>query len=331
MDNENNTIHTENAPVPGTESNTPSNNNDISNNNNNEHNIDNIDSNIDSLENLDNEEIDNLENININNLPNNTNVQNHNTNVQNPNSNPNNNTNENINSFIRTALAIRESNLHDINELQDLLSLHRYYRFFFTKSYLLLSTLINIAIICIMYLYFQNKEYDLYILEQEDTVGFFFFISVLLLFNMWNVYLFIYFMLTKFEIISDDIIHLEISTQDILYFNPFFFNMIIYHTNKTYLVNSFDIFTLTLISMHYAVNFQFSRIMCEHFHKKITSILNFYLDDNTILLVKLRIGYVIMMSANVVVSCFIYMLIQDTDFIYKYLILFKVSLINYDL
>ena len=108
---------------------------------------------------------------------------------------------------------------------------------------------------------------------------------------------------------------------DAFYFNPVFFNLLLYFLNKQYMLTSFDIFAWWMISFTFAINFIFSFNLFNHSNFKINTITNFQAHSS--FLNKMRLNYTVLILINVGFFFFLKFLLEESSVSYKYIILFK--------
>jgi len=276
---------------------------------------------------------------NVNNiLPNNDDIIideneiNHDNDFDNNNGNNNNGNNtNNVPNFVRFAHDLRRNNQNaqnqNANELHDLLSLKFIYEILFSKTFFFFSSLFNLFIIVAFFSLLKENEYDINTLESDDMVIPYIFAFIIILSLSWNFYLILLLITTKLENLTQDLNHVGNSISDI-YFNPLFFILIISSLNKRYIVSSFDIFALLTVSSEYALNLFFVNLHYTHFNRKIKSIMNYYLSENYYLMVRNRIGFFMLFCINIGFTTLLLKLINETDLLYKYLVIFKVRIYN---
>jgi len=197
------------------------------------------------------------------------------------------------------------------------------YEIIFSKSFLFISLFVQIIIFFSFHLILTENEFDISSLESDEMIVPYVLTFVTLLSFSWNCYLIIFMLTTNLENIIQDINHISNDIPKV-YFNPLFFILIISSVNKKFITSSLDIFILLTISSEYALNLFFVNLHFSHFNRKIKSIMNFALFNNTYLMIKNRIGFLLMGLINITFSIFLYNIINETSIIYKYLVLFKV-------
>ncbi len=219
-----------------------------------------------------------------------------------------------------------------ILELQNFIRLKFIYEILFSKFFLIISTLISICIIALAFLLLKDHEYDINILESDEMIIPYLLIFLIIITLSWNFYILLLLALTNFENLMSFIFQVEnlhsyyrSSNFTDIYYNPFFFNLILTALNRKYLSSNFDIFILSTISTEYALNSYFSYLLYSHFNKKIKSIMNYYNPENSDMIFCMRIGFFILFWINIAFTLFLHQLISETDYLYQYMILFKVS------
>lgn len=251
-----------------------------------------------------------------------------NNNADNDNTNDNvanqmNTQNQNLNNLIRRAMNT-QVRLDEADYMTTrFLNLRREFKqIIFSKKCFLFSSILSIILITC--LYFTIRRMDITIASLEsDEMGYVYLLlfSIIMLFT-WNFYLLIIHVFLKFEyskMKTNDIL-----TADILYFNPLLFTLMIFYFNRSYVRTSFDSFAWMIISSQYFINFYYTAQLYKYANKKISQITNLMLEDNTYILYRIRLSYFFLCAVNILLTYTLKVVIDDTDFMYKYFILLKV-------
>jgi hypothetical protein len=149
-------------------------------------------------------------------------------------------------------------------------------------------------------------------------------IIVLLLWNFYLLFFKIFAGFSERSLMRIKIKYLfELGIADVLYFNPFYFNMIIFHFDKTYLSTNFDLFANMSIATHYMINFLFANLIFNFFKFKIANITNLHLPENKYLIHKMRFLFSFLIFMNMFTSYTITYITTEADFYYIYLMQHK--------
>lgn len=229
--------------------------------------------------------------------------------------------NENINSLVRRAMELREeprtfaSNFYSIKR--------EFKHIIYSKRFFIISSLL--LIIFLILFRFVSKELNITLetLESEDMFILYFLIYIILSIVTWNFYLLFSAFLTKshYTKSKSDLI----LTADLLYFNPILFTFMIFYYNNTFVKTTFDVFAWMMISTQYFINYCFSLHLYKFTNYKISQITNFMSPENKYLMIRLRLNYAILVISNLIFSYLLDVGIKETEFMYKYFVLLKVT------
>jgi hypothetical protein len=230
-----------------------------------------------------------------------------------------------IQNLLRRVFTITERANSDLLELEHLLDSSGIYGVFINKKFFIFSFFFLVAMASFVYVSFmetiKNKEINISLLEDDDLWITYFFVFLFLVVFEWTLYLLFLYFFTGFENIKLKIF--EIDSSDILFFNPFYFNLILFHLDRTYLKTTFDLSMVLNFSALFSINFIFSSIFFHFLKVKISAITNTSLFENKILIYKIRFYFVSMIFFNLVTSYIIMHFTENSDFTFCYLFYFK--------
>ena len=147
----------------------------------------------------------------------------------------------------------------------------------------------------------------------------------MILISLWNIYLFTF----KLFSLCDSFIDFrkdkmnEYSSAEMLFFNPFYINMMIVHYNKTYIGTVFDFYILMTISMAFSINYFFTNYYNNYLKKQINSITNIHLTKNKILYFRIKLFYLFLIGMNISISYLISFITEAADFYFLYILQIK--------
>jgi hypothetical protein len=263
-----------------------------------------------------NEIINNNNNINTENIINNNTNQNNLNNInlmnrilqenrdrQNLNINPN-NMNININ----------------LNSLNKILG-----EMFFQDKFFFSSLAIGILLICWVNILMIKEEFSFSLLENENMYFCYLLINIIIFIFTWNFYLFlqnfVFFTNTEEKPQNKNSLKLK----EYLMFSPFWLYCVIKYSAPNYLNTVFDAFFVVYLSIQHKINFIFSLRLYKFINQKITNITNIHLEENKNFMKKIRIHFFLIIFYNVFLLTFLNILLDETDFLYKLIILNKVN------
>jgi hypothetical protein len=169
------------------------------------------------------------------------------------------------------------------------------------------------------------KYFSIKHLESEEmwylySLGYF-----IIIIALWNVYLLFFKLFSFFDTIPNfrkDKLN-ECSSADVLFFNPFYINLIIIHYNKAYIATVLDFYIIMTISLSFSINFFFSNYYHQYLKKKINSITNIHLSKNILVYCQMKIFYIFLIGMNVMHSYLISYVTQHADFYFVYILQIK--------
>ena len=196
----------------------------------------------------------------------------------------------------------------------------------FQDKFLLFSSGLALLIVCWLILLNINQEITLAFLENEDMYLNYLLLNILIFIFSWDFYL----LLQNFVFDSNPQKREEnknsLKLKEILLFSPFWMYCVIKYSVPNYLSTIFDGFFIVFVSIQYKINFIFSIRLYKFINNKINNISNFHLDENRGLMSKMRIHFMIIILYNLLFISFLYLFLDESDSLYKFIILNKVKL-----
>ena len=243
--------------------------------------------------------------------------------------------NRNIQQFARRAMdlraqMVRETSTADL--LKSVFTLKNLKEIIFSEVCFLFSALFLFTFFMPLYYLFMNipeDKFTISYLESDEMNPIFILLFICIFLILWNMYVFISIIICRINLIefsSNTQKPNEITTADLIYFNPVIFCYIVYFFNQNYFRTGFDIFSWALFSTAYFLNFMFTVKIYTYSNLKINSITNTLLPENNTLIFKIRINYFFLMLINVLSTIIIKNVIDETNFMFKYFLVFKVKI-----
>jgi len=196
----------------------------------------------------------------------------------------------------------------------------------FQDKFLLFSSGLAVLIVCWLIFFNVNLEITLAYLENEDMYLNYLLINILIFIFSWNFYLLLQnfvFHSSPAEIREENKNSLKL--KEILLFSPFWMYCVIKYSVPNYLSTIFDGFFIVFVSIQYKINFIFSIRLYKFINNKINNISNFQLDENIGLMRKMRIHLLIIALYNLLFISFLFLFLEESDLLYKFIILNKVE------
>jgi hypothetical protein len=237
----------------------------------------------------------------------------------------NRNNNEGTQALLRRVLAMQNNSLR--NEVLDFEEI--IFNIIISNKVFINSALSLIIIGSLFYLELINltkiNKFSIKILESEEmwylySLGF-----LIILISLWNIYLFTFKLFTfcgSFINFRKDKLN-EYSSAEVLFFNPFYINMMIVHYNRTYIGTVFDFYILMTISMAFSINYFFTNYYNSYLKNQISSITNIHLTKNKILYFRIKLFYMFLIGMNLSVSYLISFVTEEADFHFIYILQIK--------
>jgi hypothetical protein len=120
----------------------------------------------------------------------------------------------------------------------------------------------------------------------------------------------------------------SLKLKEFLMFSPFWLYCVIKYSAPNYLNTVFDAFFVVYISIQHKINYIFSLRLYKFVNEKITNITNIHLEENKNFMRKIRIHFFLIIFYNVFLLIFLNILLDETDFFYKLILLNKVKNFN---
>jgi hypothetical protein len=235
-------------------------------------------------------------------------------------------TNEEILSLFRRVLLLRDR-INFRNEIQELEE--EIYEVLFSNIFLKLSPVIIFCFTSILILeikiLFLKAHLEFKTLESEDMWIVYGLAYCSITIIIWSAYLLIF----KSVIGMDEKIKFKLKSlsklmpADILHFNPFYFNILIFYLDKQYISTNFDFMLILNISTHYFINYFFTYFLFNYIQQKISAIQNLNLNENKILTYKMRLLFFILILLNLFNGYFISIFTEYSSFKFIYFMTFK--------
>jgi hypothetical protein len=206
-------------------------------------------------------------------------------------------------------------------------NLHEY---FFSTKILFFSPFILLLFIAFLYieiidmLYVLDKKSEkinIKLLESELMWIPYAILFVIIVISTWCLYLIFIKLISNFTKIK--IKSFDFHIADVLYFNPFYFNMIVFYYDKKYLTTNFDLFVIMSISTVYTINFIFTNYGNYFLKIKLQSLNEIKPSEKRDTLYRMRMFYIFMICGNLITSMLINILTGYSDYIFIYMIHFK--------
>jgi hypothetical protein len=229
--------------------------------------------------------------------------------------------NEDIQELLRRVLTLRDRTRLDIYNIENNLVGVNLYDLLLSNSNFLFILLILVVLLKLEYLVLMNKDLNIYLLESDElwlfySILFFAFASL-----FWLIYMLVFKILTGFvkPIIKE--IDKDINMAEMLYLNPFFFNMMVFYFDKRFIVSSFDVFVIMTFSVKFLILFIFYAFLYNHYRNKIATITNLSLDSG--LIVKMRLGYIVLIIITLLTGYAVTYFMREASLFFIYTMQFK--------
>jgi hypothetical protein len=244
--------------------------------------------------------------------------------------------NRNIQQFARRAMDLRAQmgiETSSVDVLKSNFTLKNFKEIIFSDICFLFSAVFLFTFFIPIYFLFMNipeEKFTISYLESDEMNPIFVLLFICIFIILWNVYVFISIIICRINLIefsSNTQKPNEITTADLIYFNPVIFCYIVYFFNPNYFRTGFDVFCWALFATMYFLNFMFTVKIFSYSNLKINSITNTLLPENNTLILKIRLNYFFLFLINVLSTILIKNLIDETNFMFKYFLIFKVIMI----
>jgi hypothetical protein len=223
--------------------------------------------------------------------------------------NPNLNRNQNTNQ--------RQININILNRILS--------DFPFQDQFFIFSLALAILIICWLILKNMNIEFTFPYLESEEMYLNYLLINIIFFIFSWDFFLFLQNFIFHSSPERREENKASLKLKEIILFSPFWMYCTIKYSVPNYLSTIFDGFFIVFVSIQYKVNFIFSIRLYKYINNKITNISNLYLDENKGLMRKMRIHFMLIILYNLIFISFLFLVLEDSDFLYKLILLNKVN------
>jgi hypothetical protein len=233
--------------------------------------------------------------------------------------------NEEIQNLLRRVLLMRESILS-----YQMFDMEESFFNILISNYMLIFSAIAF-LISFIFLYTQsinlfiNKQLPIKYLESDEM----FYVYLIGLFALalflWSFYLIIFKLFSFFDsytIFSKENMSI-CSSAELLFFNPFYTNLVIIHYNKNYLANIFDFYLIMTIALVFWMNYFFTYYYYNYLKKKITGITNIHLYKNKLVYIKIKLFYLFLIGMNLFMSYLISFFNEHSEFYFLYLLQIK--------
>jgi len=233
--------------------------------------------------------------------------------------------NEETLALIRRVVEMRENSLrYQFLDLEDSL-----FDFLISNDVFSHSLIILLVLSGLFYFELSNlktiKKFSIKHLESEEmwylySLGYF--IIIILLWNFYLLFFKIFSFFDTFPNFRKDKLN-EYSSADVLFFNPFYINLIIIHYNKEYIGTVLDFYLIMTISLSFSINFFFTNYYHHYLKKQINSITNIHNSKNILIYYRMKVFYLFLIGMNLFHSYMISFITQHADFYFVYLLQIK--------
>jgi hypothetical protein len=229
---------------------------------------------------------------------------------------------EDVRELLRRVLTLRDRTQQDIYNIENNLINVNLYDLLLSNSNFLFILLILIFMFKLEYLVLINKDLmNINILESDDMWLFYSLLFFTLGFVFWLVYLFVFKVFTGFEKPMIKEIDKDVNMSEMLYLNPFFFNMMVFYLDKRFIVASFDVFVVMVFSLKFLIVFIFYVFLYNHFKHKLNMTTNLGLDS--LIIYKMRFAYSVLIFMTIATGYIITYFMQDASLFFVYIMHFK--------
>lgn len=236
--------------------------------------------------------------------------------------------NQNIQTYARRALDLQNGSL-EMTIWKQIFTLKNFKYMMHSAYFFLFSSLIFSIFAPGLYYSFSKipeEKFTLSFLESEDMNLSYIVILVFCFLSFWNFYLFFALCVFKCDYANFNFDNQKgnyIMIVDAIYFNPFFFCFVVWYFNKNLYTTGFDVFSWLLINFLFFVNFCFTAKLYIYSNVKISQISNTSLIENIYFMRRTRLHFLFLTALNVALTYILKILLEDSNFSIRYLILFK--------